>query len=184
MENQDSSSWKLCGLCPRVLDGDGDRRAEIMDAAAGGAATRQEGTQYPSSASRQAPELTPSAGSPRRLTKLGAEQCRPLLAQGSGEHPPGRRRHGDRKVLQPSLLTASPPSPRAWTLWLWECAFVGEVGGDMATAGAVPAHLSPGHRQCQPRALEPFCDPLGQRSRHVFLLCPGPESELCGESQG
>ena len=47
MENQDSSSWKLCGLCPRVLDGDSDRRAEIMDAAAGGAATRQEGTQYP-----------------------------------------------------------------------------------------------------------------------------------------
>lgn len=150
MENQDSSSWKLCGLCPRVLDGDSDRRAEIMDAAAGGAATRQEGTQYPSSASRQEPELTPSAGSPRRLTKLGAEQCRPLSAQGSGEHPPGRRRHGDRKVLQPSLLTASPPSPRAWTLWLWERAFVGEVGGDMATAGAVPAHLSPGHQQCQP----------------------------------
>lgn len=50
----------------------------------GGAATRQEGTQNPSSASRQAPELTPSAGSPRRLTKLGAEQCRPLSAQGSG----------------------------------------------------------------------------------------------------
>ena len=108
MENQDLSSWELYGLCPRVLDGDGDRRAEIMDAAAGGVATRQEGTQNPSSASRQAPALTPSAGSPCRLTKLGSEQCTPLSAQGSG----ATLQAADDTVTEESCSPARQPPAR------------------------------------------------------------------------